>query len=503
LERQRRAEDQSEQEEEQEEQVSDEEIEEIISSGRRKRARRNSEEPEYVPVDEAVDFCAKCQCRFTVTVYARQTEDGRLLCRACGLEENPKQEKSRVAKKQRKRVAAALLDKKDINKVASLQDWCISTVVKYIDDVDALGDVGLLNMEKISRIVCRNRRLTSTTLKLFLAPALQKLTFWDCSELKSDALDLIPAYCPNIDTLTLGMCGQLTNENLGYFASNLGNLRRIYLDGPFLINKETWMSFLEIVGPRLLEFHVKNTHRIDAEILANMVENCPILTHLTLSRLSGVEDDAVIHLLADLPKLQHLELSYLGNDSSRPDEPVVTDSSVITILNSVGSQLKSLVLDGCTGLTDQTLVEGIRPCCGSLRNLSLVLLDQLTDEGVEGLFTDWTINSGITSISLKRCIGVADAGVSAVLNHSKDTLVQVDFNSVLATQESLKLLNGCLNLTTLDLGFVRATNDELIESLDKTCPHLSLIEVYGDPKVTASCRVSAGRRLIGRQTDTI
>jgi DNA repair protein RAD7 len=295
------------------------------------------------------------------------------------------------------------------------------------------------------------------------------------------------------------MCGQLSNESFKYLHDKLGNLRSLHLDGPFLINKNTWISFLEELGPRLEEFEVRNTYRFDGEIISNMVLNCPNLTHLAMSRLSGMTEDAAIHILADLPKLKHFEYSF-PSDVNDP----VTDDAMITILNSVGSQLETLIVDGCVNLTDRFLRLGVGPCCGKLRTLSMKGLDQITSEAIESLFTNWSVNSGMERLSVQRCIGVQDNGLKAIINHSAETLVDLDINSLqLVTKDSLSHLTRCIHLSSLDAGFVRAMDDALVESIVNSCASLGLIMVYGDPGITASCRVKRGTRLIGRQSDSI
>lgn len=68
---------------------------------------------------------------------------------------------------------------------------------------------------------------------LFLTPDLKRLEFWDCSNVDSDSLNKIASFCPNLESLTLFMCGQLHNDNLQYFATNLTKLHDLALNGPF------------------------------------------------------------------------------------------------------------------------------------------------------------------------------------------------------------------------------------------------------------------------------
>lgn len=481
-------------------------VEEIIAASRQKRRRAdNDDDDDTLRLgDEGAAACANCGCRFTVTVYTVEAENGGFLCRACGRKKTSelrgKKQALASARKKRKALAKALLERSEI-KVPTLQSICLSTVVKYIDDVEVLGDVGVENSLMLSRILSRSRKLNPSTMKLFLDPQLKKLEFWDCSELTPDALSLIPAYCPNLGTLVLGMCGQMSNENLMYFATNLPNLRSIYLDGPFLINKSTWMEFLETAGPRLQELTIRSTHRVDAEIIAHLVENCANLTLLTLSRLSDLKDPAAIYLLTELTKLEHLEISFPDQELAAS---LVTDEGIIGILNQVGSQLHTLNLDGCVGLSDQVLKSAVGPCCGALSTLSLQGTN-LTNEGIAEFFENFIINSGLLRLNLERCTNVGDEALKAIVDHSGTTLVELNINSAKnVTRDSLDyMVDRMRNLTTVDLGFVRSVDDELINNMSDSMAHLKSISVYGDARVTQACRPRAGLLLFGRQSDSI
>lgn len=432
------------------------------------------------------DTCNKCGMGFIISVYTIQDDAGGNLCKGCSdavLDERRKKQKKMeaTAKRQRKKLAQALLDNKVLG-VPSLQEMTMNVISRYIEDVEAFGEIGYANLTKLSRILSRRRKLNNQTMKLFLSPGARSLEFWDCSDITSDAYNMIPAVCPTIERLVLGMCGQLTGENLVYFAEKLPNLTSIYLDGPFLISKDIWTVFFETVGSKLRELTIKNTHRVDEETIAFILENCPNLTHLALSRLSTLTDAAPIYLLSELKNLRYLELSTNGDEKSSDD--IVTDDAMVAILQSVGHQLVSLNLDGCTSLTDNTLSE-IRQTCSKLENLSLKSVEDITNQGVYDLFHNWTANSGLLSLSLQRCINVEDTALRAIVDHSKHSLVELDLNSVgLLTKASLRKLIEVDNLTTLNVGFVRKVDDTLLNQLCHNCKHLSLVQSWGNPTIT-------------------
>ena len=58
-------------------------------------------------------------------------------------------------------------------------------------------------------------------------------------------------------------------------------------------------------------------------------------------------------------------------------------------------------------------------------------------------------------------------------------------------------------LTYLDLGFVRAVDNELLSLIGESCPQLKIIEAYGDNRCTSKARIRPGLMVIGRQSDEI
>lgn len=480
------------------------------------------------------DFCASCHCKFTVSMTSEPAPphlqaDGSqhlLLCPSCTKEMRDKGKAKKTSglsldaiietRMQRKRVAAALLDRKEFT-VPSLLDTCISLVSTHIDDVDALGDIGLANQDRLARILSRNRSLNSKTLKLFLDPTAKKLEFWDCSEVNEDSLMLIPAYCPKLETLTLSMCGQITNKVLSYCSTNLKDLKSISLDGAFLVTAQAWADFFLSMTGRLERLDIRNTHRLDSESLAVLVEACPQLTHLTLHRLSGLTDPAAFLMLPLLSNLVHLDLSHPPQDVVMGgDIDLITDETMTVILNSLGAQLQSLVLDGCSELSDTFVTNALRPCCcGSrLYRLSLASLDKITDSAVGDLFMTWSKRhdpslTRLTTVCFDRCFSLGDIAMEALLTYIRPAVVQLSIASLpdvsLAPFQNVfidKPKNSQFpNLTGANFSFVRAISNQLIEGLLERSPNLEYIEVFGVPKVNKACKIRPGLKIIGRQDE--
>lgn len=480
------------------------------------------------------DFCASCHCKFTVSMTSEpappelQTDVSQhlLLCPSCSKDAHDKGKAKKfgnlsidaiaASRIQRKRVAAALLDRKEFS-VPSLLESCISLVSTHIDDVEALGDIGSANKDRLARILSRNRSLNTKTLKLFLDPSARNLEFWDCSEVSKDSLMLIPAYCPHLESLTLNMCGQLTSDILGYMATNLPNLKSISLDGAFLVTTQAWADFFLSMGERLKRLDIRNTHRLDSESLAVMIEACPQLTHLTLHRLSGLIDPAAFLMLPMLSNLVHLDLSHPPQDVVMGGEiDLITDETLTVILNSLGAQLELLVLDGCSELSDAFITNALRPCCcGSrLSRLSLASLDKITDSAVADLFTTWSqrhdpSRTVLSTVSFDRCYSLGDKAIAALLSYTRPSLVQLSISSLPdVSPEPFKTAFvdqpakfQFPNLAVATFSFVRAFSNPIIEGLVDRAPNLEYIEVFGVPKVNRACKIRPGLKIIGRQDE--
>lgn len=56
-------------------------------------------------------------------------------------------------------------------------------MAQYIDDVEALGEISFSSMDKVAKIICRNRKLTNQTARLFMEPRVINLNLYDCTSM--------------------------------------------------------------------------------------------------------------------------------------------------------------------------------------------------------------------------------------------------------------------------------------------------------------------------------
>lgn len=158
-------------------------------------------------------------------------------------------------------------------------------------------------------------------------------------------------------------------------------------------------------------------------------------------------------MLHPLKKLKYLDLSHGGLKGE-----TLTDDGVIGLLEAVGANLTTLILDDNALLTDRTLIEGVKVNCPMLIELSLRKMSEILPTGIAELFNeDWVNTRGMVRLNLHRCIQLDDQALEAVIKHSGHSLVKLDLNSVDGIQEKgLKYLaENAPALTELDISFVR------------------------------------------------
>ncbi|KAK6510928.1 hypothetical protein TWF506_010016 [Arthrobotrys conoides] len=457
-------------------------------------------DPAFRPAPGQIAFCADCECRFTVTPYSRSADDGEgLLCHTCGKKGAPAEKAARKKKQtnrtNKKSTARAILDG-DTSAVKSLQEICINTVAKYIDDVETLGYIGSHNVDKISQIICKNRRLNGETIGLFFEPAEHVLRFYDCSKIPSDTLRQIGAFVPTLRRLHLNWCGLMKDECLDYYGTQLKQLTSLELCGAFNVTEECYIRFFKNVGSRLTEFVIKDTSRFKVAAMEALVDNCPELEVLRLHTLTFIDDECV-RLLTGLPNLKVLEIT----DS----QTSITDGPIIDCLNTFGPGLSELTLNGCRDLTDATL-EAIHSSCGRLDILNLDELDFLTNDGISKLFTEWSLNYGLKELSLRDCVNLQSSGFARIIDHSGRTLEKLSINKCKdVNKDAWTFLQEFTlpELETLDISFVRCVDDAIVEGILKVAPELKTLKIWGCHKITEACGLREGMLLVGREADIL
>ncbi|KAG0325287.1 hypothetical protein BG000_001866 [Podila horticola] len=446
-----------------------------------------------------IEFCSRCRARFTVKAGTTPAMDDLgvgLLCATCS---GGSSDASAAAPKAIKKSSRRKIQKAEIEcQIPSLQDLCIQKIAGCIEDVEAFGDISDLSMAKICKIICRNRSLTTDTIQLFLDPRHTKLSLYDCTDIEAPSLLNIAQFCPKIRSLNLIRCGRILDETINYYTEHLTELSSLNLSGPFMVTDTAFIKLFEKVGERFREFCLEHSYRFTLKTVTTLCQSCPQLSRLELGKCT-LMDDGWLAPIANLTGLTSLGLSY-PKDAGKG----LTTDPMVKLLLAVGSGLESLDLEGCVALEDAVLTEAIRPSCVRLERLNIAGCEEFTTEGVTALFTDWNVNRGLSVLNLQKCIMLGDDALNAAIAHSHETLDELNVNSLEElTKDGLVSLSRCENLTKLDVSWVRAMDDEVLERFVQSNLKLEQVVVWGDHRITECCPTRRGLRVVGREGDYV
>ncbi|KAI0303311.1 RNI-like protein [Multifurca ochricompacta] len=423
--------------------------------------------------------CSRCSKQFTMTKYtmAANPPPG-YLCHSCAKSSGADPFKKPAAPRKRKSAA----EKRTITnfqerKLPTLVFLCIKVISQHINDVEAFGDIGSVNLDRIVRALCRNRSLTPENATLFYDVRNKNINIYDGTRLEPPALTTLALLNPNLTSLRIDFCGHLNNAVLDSWSTSLPALTRVELLGPFLVRVPAWISFFRS-HPGLKGFLLHQSPRFDLECMSALVTHCSRITELRLKEIGKLDDTFLPHI-SSLKYLEQLDLSSPGASCS--------DDSVISVLKERGAQLTHLDLSCHNELGDDFLKRGILAYTPHLVSLKLDNLPSLTDEGVAAFFHAWT-PSVLSTLSIARAHDVGSHALPALLDCAWSTLSTLNINAWRdTTVESLVNIAKAQELRTLDIGWNRAVDNFVIKAILDGCPKLEEIKCWGCNRVTAEC----------------
>ncbi|KAJ7097315.1 hypothetical protein B0H15DRAFT_750251, partial [Mycena belliarum] len=214
-------------------------------------------------------------------------------------------------------------------------------VARHIDDVEAFGDIGGLNMEAISKALSKTRRLTSDNAPLFYSAENKRLSMYDATtHLTLDACTALGHLNPNLTTLKLDFYGPLNDASS--WTNSLPHLVSLELLGPFLIREAAWIAFLQ-AHPNMEAFLITQSPHFSLDCLAALIASSKTTLHRLRLREVGKLCNAFVEPIAEIVALEYLDLA-------EPAESL-TDDAVIALLSKVGTTLTHLDLSGHGALT--------------------------------------------------------------------------------------------------------------------------------------------------------
>ncbi|KAJ7661678.1 hypothetical protein B0H17DRAFT_991941 [Mycena rosella] len=441
--------------------------------------------------------CAKCEAQFTATTYTMPANPGPgFLCHKCAKASGINPFKKAAAPRKRKTPA----DKRTLVHIEersfpSLVSICIDVVARHIDDVEAFGDIGALNMEAISKALSKNRSLTSENAPLFYGVENTRLALYDATNLTPDAFTALGNLNPNLTSLRLDFCGPLNDTVMSSWTNAFPNLVSVELLGPFLIREAAWIAFLQS-HPNMEVFLITQSPRFSLDCLNALIAS----SKTTLRRLGlrevGKLCDEFLEPIAEIPALSYLDLAEPSQSLS--------DDGVVALLEAIGGTLTHLDLSGHRELTDDVLAHGIDPHVRVLTSLALAHAPELTDAGVAAFFGAFE-HPGLVRLDLSRNPELGTEALKAVVAHSGQTLQELNINGWKdAEEEALNELAGARELRKLDVGWCRSVDDFVVKKLLEGCRALVEVKVWGCNRVEGKWgETRRGVKIHGIETATV
>ncbi|KAI0416806.1 hypothetical protein F5X98DRAFT_342885 [Xylaria grammica] len=466
------------------------------------------------PLPGQMSNCEICGKRFTVTPYTRCGPDGGFLCNPCGQklakdeDEHKKQKKKRGPAPKgavgRRKIQSRILDGTYDVGAKPLVTLCIETLAKNIHLADDIGDLPSAVIDRIARLLSKNRLLDSRTLDLFLQPYRDDLKVYDAAKLSSDDFIKIFQIVPQLKRLKLRNAIQFTDRVMQYLTTRNASLESIYLHGANLLTEDMWAEFLTQKGLHLKGLQVYYTDRHVSDKTVDTLSNvCPNLTRLKICHNQQVSDEG-IKCIARLDKLEHVSLQFIKKTSTDP---------YIHVIQNVGRQLETFSIKKVSDVDDR-LLDAIHENCTNLSKLRVTESQFMTDAGFARLFRDWK-NKPLSFLDLQKCrhvdaakprenehmVGLCSQGFEALMEHSGTGLRYLNIHACrhIPTETFEKVFASDKTypqLRYLEISFCEHVNDFIVGSIFRSCPNLKEVNVFGCMKVK-DVRVPKGKILVG------
>ncbi|PSS34732.1 F-box/LRR-repeat protein [Actinidia chinensis var. chinensis] len=337
----------------------------------------------------------------------------------------------------------------------------------------------------------------------------------------------------NLEKLWLGRCKSITDIGIGCIAVGCRKLRLISLK---------WCLSVGDLGVGLLAVKCKEIRSLDLSYLPITTKCLPSILNLehledlVLEGCLGIDDDSLAVLkqgckslemldMSNCLNVSHVGLSSLTTDNGHLQQLIFAYGSPVTPAFAESlhklSTLQSIKLDGCT-VTPLGL-KAIGNWCASLREISLSKCLGLTDDGLSSLVTkqrdlrklDITCCRKITHVSIAHitnsCMSLVSLRMESCSRVSKEAFVligqrchfleELDLTDNEIDDEGLKSISRCSKLSSLKLGICLNITDKGLAHIGMCCSKLAELDLYrsagiADPGILSIAHGCPGLEMI-------
>ncbi|KAJ8898931.1 hypothetical protein K2173_008425 [Erythroxylum novogranatense] len=322
------------------------------------------------------------------------------------------------------------------------------------------------------------------------AKNLERLWLARCKLISDMGVGCIAVGCRKLKLISLKWCLGVTDLGVGLIAVKCKEIRT--LDLSFLpITNECLPSILKL--QYLEDLILEGCFSINDDSLAAIKHGCKSLKNLDMSSCHNVSHVGLSSLISGTEDLRQLNLAY---------------GSLVTLdlANSLKelSTLQTLKLDGC--MVTCAGLKAIGNWCISLKELSLSKCLGVTDEGLSYVVTKHT---ELKKLDITCCRKITDVAITCVTNSCSNltslrmescTLVpreafgligqrcqlleELDMTDNEIDDEGLKSISRCSNLSILKLGICLNISDEGLALIGMYCSQLTELDLYRSAGIT-------------------
>uniref|UniRef100_A0A1D1Y7S0 F-box/LRR-repeat protein 3 n=1 Tax=Anthurium amnicola TaxID=1678845 RepID=A0A1D1Y7S0_9ARAE len=319
---------------------------------------------------------------------------------------------------------------------------------------------------------------------------LQRLSLARCKMVTDMGLGCIAVGCPRLRVLCLKWCLGVTDLGVGLVAVKCKEIQT--LDISYVqVTKKCLPPILQL--KHLQDLSLVGCHGIDDESLATLQQECKSLATINLSNCQHIGHVGLSSLTKGAINLRELILAYCG--------PV--SHSLAYSLQKL-SKLQSIKLDGCP-VTSLGL-KAIGNSCASLRELSLSKCPGVTDEGLSFVtgknkelaklditccrkITGISIASITTSCTSLKCLKMESCSLVSrdafiLIGERCHLLEELDLTDNELDDEGLKAISRCSRISILKVGICLNISDEGVIDIGMCCPDLQEIDLYRSAGIT-------------------
>ncbi|KAL1543626.1 F-box/LRR-repeat protein 3-like [Salvia divinorum] len=302
------------------------------------------------------------------------------------------------------------------------------------------------------------------------AKNLEKLWLVRCKSITDIGIGCIAVGCRKLKFLSLKWCLGVGDLGVGLIAVKCQDIRS--LDLSFLpITNKCLTQVLEL--KRLEDLVLEGCFGIDDDSLAALNQGCKSLETLDMTSCQKVSHVGLSSLTTATASLRQLILSY----GSRVDLALADSLQKL-------SMLQSIKLDGCK-VTCSGL-KAIGNWCVSLSEISLSKCLGVTDEGLSSLVTK---HKDLRKLDITCCRKITTEAF-VLIGQRCQFLEELDVTDNEINDEGLKSISTCSRLRSLKLGICLNITDEGLIHIGMSCSKLKEVDLYrsdgiGDSSISA------------------